>query len=487
MKTRILKYPDMAVLLCLLCIGTLVPNALRAAEFNAEALKGALTAIAARKPGNSVVGIEVVDVNSGTVIFSLNGDKPLNPASNTKIVTAAAALKILGPEFRFQTELYGKTSFRNVQGALYLKGYADPSLMTSDLWTLARALKADGIRRIGGGIIVDDSYFDGENLPFAYDEQPNEDNKFRTAIGAVSVNHNALGIQIRPGPTAMAKAIVDFDPPEYAMVVNDTLTSASGAYTPRISATPYEDRTRVRVWGQIPLGSSPTWYYRRIDNPSLFAGYALKGILKDLGISVGGDVRTGAIPSGTPLIARHESEALSSVLWETGKMSNNFVTEMVLKTIGAETQKGPGTWEAATSAVSELLANWGIKKGTYKYRNGSGLFSANEISASQFCTVLRSAYLDATIRPEFLTQLATGGADGTIQSRYRHPAAQRYVRAKTGTLDDVSALSGFVLDKSGRHPIAFSIVVNKASGYVAAARNYEEDIVTAIARALNNE
>ncbi|MBN2715054.1 MAG: D-alanyl-D-alanine carboxypeptidase/D-alanyl-D-alanine-endopeptidase [Deltaproteobacteria bacterium] len=472
--------------LAALSIGVLLTMAGAAQSQDMSSLKSTLSSLAAKKPGNSIVGISVMDIMSGEAIYTLDGNKLLNPASNTKVVTAAAALKLLGPEFKFNTELYGKVSARNVQGPLYLKGYADPSLTTSDLWALARELKADGVRRIGGGIIVDDSYFDSNNWPYAYDEQPNEDNKFRTPVGAVSVNHNALSIDIRPGPTAMVKALVQMDPPEYAVVDNDTLTSATGAYTPRISATTFEDRTRVRVWGQIPLGSSPTRYYRRIDNPTLFTGYALKGILKEMGISVGGDVRAGAIPSGTPLIARHESEPLSSVLWETGKMSNNFVTEMILKTIGAEKYEGPGSWEAATGAVADLLSSWGIKKGSYTYKNGSGLFSANKLSASQFCTILRKSYLDSTVRPEFLTQLATGGADGTIQSRYQHPAAQRYVRAKTGTLDDVSALSGFVMDKTGTRPIAFSILVNNASGYVSAARKYQEDIVTAIARFLNN-
>lgn len=479
-KTKYTVLLFTSLLSCMLCIRAY------AQTVDYAALKTSLSGLASKTPGKSVVGVSIIDVLSGETIFAYNADKALNPASNAKIVTAAAALKILGPEYKFQTELYGKPSSRNVQGALYLKGYADPSLKTADLWALAKELKADGVRRISGGIIVDDSYFDEDNLPFAYSDQPNEDNKFRTPVGAVSINHNALGIQIRPGTTAMAKANVNMDPPGYAIVANDSLTTVTGAYNPKISATGHEDRTKVRVWGQIPLSSGAAWYYRRIDNPSLFTGYALKGVLKELGISVGGDVKTGSIPSGTPLIARHSSQALSSVLWDTGKMSNNFVTEMILKTIGAQTTSGPSTWEASTSAVKKLLSKWGLAKGSYKYRNGSGLFSANEFSADHFCQVLRNAYLDATIRPEFLAQLATGGADGTIRSRYHAKFAKRYVRAKTGTLESVSALSGYVFDIKGQRPIAFSILVNNASGYVAAARKYQEEIVTAIAKHLNN-
>ncbi len=445
----------------------------------------AIRAVASSTPGNSIVGVAVADVITGEEIYERNGDKALNPASNAKIVTAACALKELGPEFRFNTSVHGKKDGNTVHGPVFIKGHADPSLATRDLWQMARKMRDAGIRRVEGGIVVDDTYFDEENLPFAYNQQPDEDNKFRAPVGAVSLNHNALAIRIRPGATGMAKARVSMDPPGYAIVTNDTLTVGQGAHNPRISAAPMEDRTRVRVWGQIPLGSRPVTYYRRIDNPSLFAGYGLKAVLEGVGITVGGDVRVGPLVPGTPLLASHSSAPLSSVLWETGKMSNNFVTETVLKTIGAEAGKGPGTWDLATKQVSQVLAQWGLAEGTYTYRNGSGLFDANRFSARHFVQVLRGAYLDSGIRPEFLSQLATGGVDGTIKSRYRNKSARRYVRAKTGTLADVSALSGYVFDRSGTHPIAFSILVNRAPGYVSVARGYQEKIVTVIARALN--
>jgi D-alanyl-D-alanine carboxypeptidase/D-alanyl-D-alanine-endopeptidase (penicillin-binding protein 4) len=153
--------------------------------------------------------------------------------------------------------------------------------------------------------------------------------------------------------------------------------------------------------------------------------------------------------------------------------------------MGAESKKPPGTWQSALSVASEVLAKWGLVKESYVYRNGSGLFNANRFSSHQLVTVLRAVYLDSSIRPEFLSQLAIGGVDGTIKSNFREKAAFRRVRAKTGTLDDVSALSGYVFDEQGRRPIAFSIMVNDASGYVSASRTYQERIVTEIAKFLN--
>jgi serine-type D-Ala-D-Ala carboxypeptidase/endopeptidase (penicillin-binding protein 4) len=449
-------------------------------------LKQTLTSLAADSPGNSSLGVAVVDVNTGTEIYSRNGGILYNPASNAKIITAACALKRLGPEFRFVTSMHGRLDSGVIRGPIYVKGHGDPSLKTKDLWEMVQVLIAAGVRRVEGGVVVDDSYFDAENLPFAYDQQKNEDAAFRAPVGAVSLNHNALSITIRPGPQGMSPARVLLDPPGYAVLANDTVTMSDSAHNPKISAAKFENRTRIRVWGQIPLGARAVTYYRRIDNPSLFTGYAVKEVLKASGISVGGDVQVGPLSRGAAKLSEHFSKPLSAVLWETGKMSNNFVTETVLKTMGAEAgDDEPGTWAAATGAAGETLAAWGMAPDSYVYRNGSGLFDANKFSARQLITVLRAVYLDAGIRPEFLSQLATGGVDGTIRSRYRNDAAKRHVRAKTGTLADVSALSGYVLDAAGRHPIAFSILVNDAPGYVSSARSFQERIVTAIAKFLN--
>ena len=450
-----------------------------------EELGRTLAALAAASPGNAKVGIAVIDVASHAVVFQKNPDAPMNPASNTKIVTAACALKRLGPEFRYLTSLHGNRDGAVIRGPIYLKGHADPTLSMEALWEMARPLKAAGIRRVEGGVVVDDSYFDEHNLPYAYDQQKDEDAAFRAPVGAVSLNDNTLSITIQPAPQGMAPASLFLDPPGYAVLVNDTVTVAKGANSPKISATPYGNRTKIRVWGQVPLGARPVTYYRRVDNPSLLAGFGLKSVLADLGISVGGDVQTGTLPPGAPILAEHRSLPLASILFEAGKLSNNFVAETVLKTIGAESKSGPGTWEAALSAAGEVLAIFGLPKESYTYRNGSGLFDANRFSALQLAKITAAAYLDSTIRPEFLSQLAIGGADGTIESRFADPAARRYVRAKTGTLDDVSALTGIVFDASGSRPIAFSIIVNEAPGLVSASRAYEEKIVTAIARYLH--
>lgn len=477
--------PFLGLLVCLVCCAAAVAAADDGPAQGFDELRRTLSALAADSPGGTRVGIAVVDVATGADIFSRNPDEPMNPASNTKVVTAACALKLLGPEFRFVTSLQGILEGPVIRGPIYLKGHADPLLVTADLWEMVHSLVEAGVRRVEGGIVVDNTYFDNETLPYAFDQQPDEDASFRAPIGAVSLNRNAQAIAIRPGPAVMSPARVSLDPPGYAVLENDTITVAEGASAPKISSAVFENRTRIRVWGQIALNARPVTYFRRTDNPSIFSGEGLKAVLEASGISVGGSVQLGTMPPGLALLAEHVSEPLSSVLWETGKMSDNFVTEMILKTIGAERGKGPGSAASAIAAAQEVLKGWGLEPGTYVYRNGSGLFDANRFSARQFVKLLAAVYHDAAIRPEFLSQLATGGADGTIETRYKDKAALRHVRAKTGTLADVVALTGYVFDAAGARPIAFSILVSGADGYVSSVRTYQERLVTAIAKFLN--
>lgn len=445
-----------------------------------SSLKWTLAAISKTSPGKSILGISVVDVNSGVEIFSKNANTLLNPASNAKLVTISCGLKMLGPNFTYWTSLHGRRDGAVIRGPLYIKGHGDPTLSTRDLWNMVRALREAGVSRVEGGIIVDDTYFDGENLPYAFDQQENEDASFRAPVGAVSLNRNRIAITIRPGHQAMAQARVSADPPGYAVLVNNSTTLARGAHRPKISALKFENRTRIRVWGQVPLGASPVTYYRRIDNPSLFAGYGLRAVLESSGISVGGSVQIGPLPPGTPRLARHRSSSLSLIIYAAGKYSNNFVTETVLKTMGAETSRDPATWEMSLNAVMDILEQWGLPRDSYVYRNGSGLFDANRFSARQFTTLLRAVYFDYSVRPEFLGQLSIGGVDGTIRSRFQKSSIRGRIRAKTGTLSDVSALSGYVFDKEGRTPIAFSILLNNALGYVSSSRSFQEKIATAI-------
>ena len=304
------------------------------------------------------------------------------------------------------------------------------------------------------------------------------------AVGGVNVNRNVVSVHVRPAATAGRSAIVTAEPSGYLDLVNDTTTVETGAPSIRFSTQPGENGTRARIWGNLPTGHRGLRQRSRIDNPALFAGAALAEALQSLGVRFRGRVRAREMRQPARMLAFHRSQPLSSILWLVGKNSDNFTAETLLKTMGAQ-GAAPATWERGREAVRGYMESIGIARDSYTLVNGSGLFDANRYSPRQLVTILRSVWGNQTIRPEFLTQLATGGVDGTIRSRYRRPPALRNVRAKTGTLSSVTALTGFVLAPPGGHTVAFSILINNARGRLGGGRRLQELLVTAVAEHLH--
>ena len=444
------------------------------------------TVIREQTMGEAVVGIDVVEIASGRRITSLHPDVPLNPASNVKIITAYAALEILRPEYTFETALYGDAGSGSVLSQLALKGYGDPSLTTDDLVTMVQALGTRGVTKIAGPLIVDDTFFDDVRLPYAFDNFPkaDADSPFRAPVGAVSLNANTMEVSVGPGPYPGAQARVEVFPGGLVELRNETMTVGEGTSNVRIYTTTKKDGTPLmRVWGPVVSVSATRSYRKRVDDPARAAGHTLKQVLAQAGIT-SGDVAVGRMNTGTRMLASHKSLPLGALLLRVGKNSDNFYAEQLLKVVGAEAKGKPGTADKGIEAVQELLAKMGIDPTQVKYRNGSGLYDANKVAPSHLTAVLRHAYLVPEIRPEFVAHLATGGADGTLLHRYHDENARRRVRAKTGTLRDTSALSGYVLAPHGRSPVCFSIIVNRAPGRVAVFRSFQEKIVTAIAKFL---
>ncbi len=444
------------------------------------------TVLAEQTVGDAVIGIDVVEIASGRRITSLHPDVPLNPASNVKIITAYAALEILRPEFTFETALYGDAGSGSVLSQLALKGYGDPSLQTDDLVEMVEQLRTRGVTKISGPIIVDDTFFDDVRLPYAFDAFPKSDadSPFRAPVGAVSVNANTMTVSVGPGPYPGTQARVDVFPDGLVELRNETMTVADGTSNVRIYVTEKKDGTPLmRIWGPVVSISATRSYQKRVEDPARAAGHTLRQVLARAGIE-SGDVAVGKMNSGTRMLASHTSLPLGALLLRVGKNSDNFYAEQLLKVIGAEAGGKPGTADKGIAAVQEVLAAAGIDPTGITYRNGSGLYNANLVAPSHLTQVLRRAYLQPEIRPEFVAHLATGGADGTLLHRYHDEDAQRRVRAKTGTLRDTSALSGYVLAPPGRPAVCFSIIVNKAPGRVAVFRSFQEKIVTAIAKFL---
>jgi D-alanyl-D-alanine carboxypeptidase/D-alanyl-D-alanine-endopeptidase (penicillin-binding protein 4) len=223
----------------------------------------------------------------------------------------------------------------------------------------------------------------------------------------------------------------------------------------------------------VRLGSEPRTFLRRVIEPPLYLGWTLKQILERRGISVAKGVRVGPAPGqGLRVLSTHESPPLGVIVHDLNKRSNNFAAEQVIRTLGAEIIGRPGTWDKGIEAVGRYLGNAGLRRGGYQMTNGAGLYDSNRFSAEQIVAVLRAAQRDFRISAEFLASLAVAGTDGTIAHRMASTLAERYVRAKTGTLSGTSCLSGFA-GSPGDIPLVFSFLMNDLSNPNEARRTQD--------------
>jgi serine-type D-Ala-D-Ala carboxypeptidase/endopeptidase (penicillin-binding protein 4) len=444
----------------------LAPAPARPASAERDAVRGAVDALLSQPPLlGARASVEVVSLDDGAVIYSRGADDQLNPASNTKLVTAAAALLRLGPEYRFTTDLLvdkpldGHGRVRT----LYVRGRADPTWNTERLYGLAADLWHRGIRQIGE-IVLDDSYFDAEKWGPGW-EQETTDKAYAAPVGALSLNHNAVAIYVSPGTRPGQRARVELEPDADCFVLQNGVTTIRDDGRRKLRPHTYAEgeRTRVAVEGRLPARSEPVVLYRRVTDPAMYFGQTLRLALKQRRIQVGARVKRGPVPESAALLASYDSDELSNIIRDMNKVSSNFIAEMLVKTLGAELKGPPGTWPKGIEVTQELLAEVGIARGSYQLRNGSGLNDTNRFSAHQMIMVLTTVWKRFPIAADFVSSLGIAARDGTMRLRMEGTEAAGRLRAKTGTLEKVTALSGFVQSVGGDR-FAFSVLVNDWSG-----------------------
>lgn len=425
------------------------------------------------------LGAVVLDLNTGKPWVSIRAKQPLNPASNQKLLTAAVALDTLGAGFRYRTSLYGRLDEATVR-ELTLTGHGDPSLGSEDLWRLARALTAQGVKRIEGEIVVDQSRFDEAFEPPAYAQQPEEWASFRAPVSAISVDQNTVTLNVlatQPG----APARVWFEPPGFVDARGGVETRARGkGQKLDWRLTPGPQGVQSVLDGHVSAGQPRVRLVRRVADPRALPGRVLGALLAELGVAWSGKVRLGKLATNERL-AYVTSPPLAQLLAELGKESDNFYAEMVFKSLGEGAKGEPATSELAAQRVREWLSKAGLVEAHTKVVNGSGLFDANRVSAELVAQLLAKVYLDPELGPDFVAQLAIGGVDGTLRSRFRSAATRGRVRAKSGTLRNADTLSGYVLSSSGRLPVVFAILINGIDERHTAVRQRIDRAVSVLA------
>ena len=425
-------------------------------------------------------GVMVTSLDTGDTLFAIEPDEPLAPASNLKLLTTAAALRILGTDYRFRTYLLteGEVVDGVLHGDLVLYGTGDPGISDrfyrnkDDVFQLLIDQLAElGIHTVDGDLVGDASFLSGPLRPEGW--HPNDLNDgFAGAISALSFNENVVSFRVVPGAAGTTPTVHTI--PEHAGldIANHARTVTSDA-RPRLAIVRDHPLDSVRVEGRLLAGAKDVWREMTVPVPAHFAASVFRATLEERGVTLLGDVRTVDEPSrsvvgrlsapalgrrGSRILARHVSDPLSVYVAVVNKESNNLFAELIFRTLGRVTS-GVGSPEASAAAVRTALGEVGVDMSNVVQLDGSGLSAGSRVSASTFVEVIERMAASPTW-PEYWGSLPQAGTRRELGRMYNTPAAGN-LRAKTGTIEGVSALTGMVRSSSGER-LAFSLLVNNA-------------------------
>jgi len=444
----------------LLALSALTAYCAEAPRFNRQ-----LDAIVKGEVSDDVsVSVQVVDLETGRVLMEKNPGLTLVPASTMKVVTSAAALQTLNPDFTFLTEVLAEKPAGSSVGKLFLKGYGDPYLVSEELYALTRAIKEKGLEEVRGDIVVDDSYF-VPGIPLDENEKLGH-RSYHAPYGALSLNFNSLKIVIHPGDKPGKPARVVADPmSDYALVKADikTVKGAKQCQATITKETTAEDREIILLEGEIGAQSPAKGRYINVAVPSLYAGEVFKEFLLREGIRVTGRVVRGKVPPGAVPYVEFNSRPLGVIVYWLNKFSNNFMAEQISMAMGAKVLGAPGTREKGLSVIRKYLLSCGVPEESFSLSEASGLSRNNRLSASALVKVLLKAARDFSYSAEFTASLGVAGVDGTLKEKLTDPGAKRRIRGKTGTLRGVNALAGYGVSRDGKR-FAFAVLANSKNG-----------------------
>lgn len=486
------------------------------------------SALGARGVRGTVTGVKVISLATGRELYAQNAAMPLTPASTMKLFTSATALGIFGPSYRVPTEILADSIARDaVIGDLYIRGHGDPTFTVNDLDSLVDALKARGIRRVTGDVIGDASYFDDvvDRATYSGDGEKVED---LPPVSAMVINRNRITVVAHAGARgervrvqtvphvpsiALSSIAISVAPrakraapgrgrKRHRAMIESTphIVTASYIVPARLRIRARKNRGRVRagsglrfavyagkngkqsvaVSGSMSVGGTASRVVE-LNNPALAAASMLRNRLQTNGIAVAGEARADVAPEHAVRIVATLTP-LTDILALLNKHSDNYAAEQVFKMIGAaECSCQPHASRLADSSV-KYIKNWltmcKINPAKCEMHDGSGLSHHTTITADVKVALLRTIHSIDSLFPAFYKTMAIGGVDGTIRGRMRGTLAAGNVRAKTGTLNGVTALAGYVTTRDGEM-LAFDITMNSAR--VHNGRHVQDKIAAALA------
>ena len=419
-------------------------------------------ALARAKLPEASVAIYVHEIGSDRPLVAHGDERVLNPASTMKLVTTYAGLELLGPAYAWNTEAYGSGPLMNgvLNGDLILKGQGDPKLTIENFWLLLRNLRARGVREIRGDLILDRSFFSREEYDASrFDEQPTR--PYNTGPDALLVNFKAVTVQFIPDPEARTvRLLIEPLLPQITVVNNVRLTDGPCGYWLSQIKTDVQgnaDTARLAFSGNYPLDcGEQARSFSVLGHREYLAGL-FTVLWQELGGVFTGATRDGAVPAGARLLASAKSHALSEIVRDINKYSNNVMARQLFLTLGALGEGEPASGEKSSRTIKQWLAAKGLSFPELVLENGSGLSRIERITARHLGQLLLAAY-KSPVMPELIASLPLTAVDGTMRKRLSRAVVAGQAHIKTGSLSNVRSIAGYVLDNRGRRVVVVFIV-----------------------------
>ena len=407
------------------------------------------------------VAIVVQEAGSKRASLQHNADAAMNPASVMKLVTTYAGLDILGPAYSWKTSAFAQSLPVDgvLNGDLYLKGSGDPRLTFEQFWLLLRQLRAQGVKSINGGLVLDRSAFslassdavtvNGGGAPF--DDQPLR--PYNVKPDALLLNWKSVRLQLMPSADKLQIQAEPLPANLYLISQVNLTEGECGDWRSRLRAdvSTHPDRFHLVITGSYPRScGAQTWHLGVLDHPQYVYG-VFRQLWEELGGSIAGGVAEGRVPAAALPLGTVESPPLAELIRDINKFSNNVMARQLYLSLG------DGSGGGAANAVRYWLERKGLRVPELVLDNGSGLSRSERISAQSLAAMLNNAW-QSPLMPEFVASLPITGVDGTMKKRLRDNGAAGQSHIKTGTLDGVKTMAGYARDKKGRwHIVVFLI------------------------------
>ncbi|MDP2760982.1 MAG: D-alanyl-D-alanine carboxypeptidase/D-alanyl-D-alanine-endopeptidase [Sideroxyarcus sp.] len=415
----------------------------------------------------SAIAVEVREVGKHASLISINSQHPMNPASTMKLLTTYAALDLLGPAYTWKTEAYldGELQDGVLQGDLVLKGYGDPKFTIEQFWLWLSELRARGLRDIRGDLVLDRSYFDlPEHDPAEFDNDPVR--AYNVGPDAMLLNFNTLRLRYLPdgaGLKVLSEPLLDGMRLDNQLTPNGE-TGNCDNWNDRFSVQPNGDS--VVLLGDYPVGCGEREQNLSVMPHTRYIEAVFRTMWKNLGGTLQGRQREGNVNAAATLFSVHRSDPLSNIIRDINKFSNNVMARQLFLTLGetlplenetgdttaplsgAETQRRMSIERSSFALQSWLMKN-NMRFPELVLENGAGLSRMERISASHMAQLLQHAF-DHPMNAELQSSLPILGVDGSIKQRLNNSPAASHAHLKTGTLEGVKTIAGYVRSKHGR-------------------------------------